>query len=148
MQFVFFFWNRMSFGIKCPSRDYCECRKVLYPNFCSVILATYGWALSWSTIMTKLEFMQKSKCITFFHIIIILSCYQHGYPWPSLATRPYCSSLPAGPQGYTLYSHRAAVCRFKLVTLLLLSYVKGFIGVHHLWARLYFSSSVLHVWFV
>ena len=27
-------------------------------------------------------------------------------------------------------------------------YVRGSIGVHHLWARLCFSSSVLHVWFV
>ena len=25
---------------------------------------------------------------------------------------------------------------------------RGFIGLHHLWARLYFSSSVPHVWFV
>ena len=26
-------------------------------------------------------------------IIIIISCRQHGYPWPSLATSPYRSSL-------------------------------------------------------
>ena len=25
-------------------------------------------------------------------IIIIFSCWQHGYPWPSLATPPYRSS--------------------------------------------------------
>ena len=25
-------------------------------------------------------------------IIIIISCWQHGYPWPSLATPPYRSS--------------------------------------------------------
>ena len=81
-------------------------------------------------------------------IITILLCHQHRYPWPFLATSPYRSLLPAGPQGYTPYPHRAAVCRFKLVPLLLLSYVKGFIGVHHLWACPYFSSSVLHVWFV
>ena len=41
------------------------------------------------------------------------------------------------------YPHRAAVCRFELVTLLLLSHVKGSLGAHHLWARLYFSSGVL-----
>ena len=80
--------------------------------------------------------------------IIILSCHQHGYPGPSLATPPYSSSLPIGPQGYTSYSHIAAVCRFKLIALLLLGHVKGSIGIHHLWARPYFSSSVLHVWLV
>ena len=36
----------------------------------------------------------------------------------SLPTPPYYSSLPAGPQGYTLYPHRAAVCRFDLFALL------------------------------
>ena len=54
----------------------------------------------------------------------------------------YRSALPAGPHGYTLYPHRAAVCRFELVALLLLGHVKGSIRVHH------FSSSVLQVWFV
>ena len=45
-------------------------------------------------------------------IIIIISCHRHGYPWPFLATSPYRSSLPAGPQGYTPYPQRAAECRF------------------------------------
>ena len=45
-------------------------------------------------------------------------------------------------------SHIAAVCMFKLVVLLLLSHMRGSIGVHHLWARPCFSNSVLHVWFV
>ena len=81
-------------------------------------------------------------------INIILSCHQRGYPWSSLTTAPYRSSLPAGPQGYTPYSQRAAVCRFELVALLLLGHVKGSIGVHPLLARRYFSRRVLHVWFV
>ena len=34
-------------------------------------------------------------------------------------------------QGYIPYPHRAAVCRFELVALLLLGHVKGSIGVHH-----------------
>ena len=66
-----------------------------------------------------------------------------------LTQRKEDNSLPAGragPQDYTPYLHRAAVCRFDLVTLLLLGHVKGSIGVHHLWAHPYFSSSVLHVW--
>ena len=70
--------------------------------------------------------------------IIIMSCRQHGYPWPSLATALYRSSLLASPQGYIPYPHRAPVCRFELVVLLLLGHVRGSIGVHHLWARLCF----------
>ena len=81
-------------------------------------------------------------------IIIIMSCHRHSYPWPFHTTSLNRSSLPVGPQGYTPYPLRAAVCRFELVTLLLLSHVKGFTGVHHLWAHLYFSSSVLHFWFI
>ena len=96
--------------------------------------------------------LESSKCFkkskTMNIIIIILSCHQQGYPWPFLAISPYRSSLSAGPQIYNPYPHRAAVCRFKLVALLLLGHVKGSIGVHHLWAHPYISSSVLHVWFV
>ena len=62
------------------------------------------------------------------------------YPWPSLATPPYGLSLPAGPQGYTPYPHR-----FERVTLLLLGHMKGSIGAHHLWAHLYFSSSLVRL---
>ena len=54
-----------------------------------------------------------------------MSCHQHGYPRPSLVTPPYRPSLPAGPQGYVPYLHRAAVCRFELVALLLLGHLKG-----------------------
>ena len=64
--------------------------------------------------------------------IIIMSCCQHGYPWPSLATSPYHSSPPAGLQGYILSPHIVAVCIFELVVLLLHGYMWGFIGVHHL----------------
>ena len=54
-------------------------------------------------------------------IIIIMSFRQYRYPWPSLATSPYCSSLLAGPQGYILYPHIAAVCKFELVVLFCLT---------------------------
>ena len=87
----------------------------------------------------------KSNKWSYHPLLISLSCHRHGYPRPFLATSPYCSSLPTGPQGYTPYP---AVCKFELVILLLLGHVKGSIVVHHLWARPYFSSSVLHVWFV
>ena len=81
-------------------------------------------------------------------IIIIMSCRQHGYPWPSLATSPYYSSPLAGLQGYILYPHIAAECMFELVILFLLGHMWGSIGVHHLWACPCFSSSVLRVCFV
>ena len=58
------------------------------------------------------------------------------------------SSPLAGLQGYIPYPHIAAVCMFELVILLLLGPMRGSIGVHHLWAHLCFSCSILHVWFV
>ena len=79
------------------------------------------------------------QCIS---IIIIMSCRHHRYPWPSLATSPYRSSPLAGLQGYIPYPHIAAICMFELVVLLLLGHMWGSIGVHHLWARPCFSSSV------
>ena len=81
-------------------------------------------------------------------IIIVMLCRQHGYPWPSLATFPYRSSPPAGLLGYILCPHIAAVCKFGLVVLLLLGHMWGSVVVHHLRARLCFSSSVRRVWLV
>ena len=81
-------------------------------------------------------------------IIIILLYHQHRYPRHSFATPPYRSLLLSGPQGYIPYPHRAAICRFELVTLLLLGHVRRSIGEHHLWAHPCFSSSVLHLWFI
>ena len=63
-------------------------------------------------------------------------------------TSPYRSSLLAGLQGYIPYPHVAAVCMFVLVVLLLPGHMRGSIGVHHLWARLCYSCSVLRAWFV
>ena len=81
-------------------------------------------------------------------IIIIMSCRQHRYPWPFHATSPYHSSPPAGLPGYILCPPIVAVCKFELVVLLLHGHMWGSIGVHHLWARPCFSSSVPRVWFV
>ena len=61
-------------------------------------------------------------------IIIIMSCRQHKYTWPSLATSPYYSSPQAGLQGYILCPHIAAVCKFELVVLLLLGQMWGSIS--------------------
>ena len=87
-------------------------------------------------------------CYEIVIIIIIMSCRQHGYPWTSLATSPYHSSPPAGLQGYILCLHIVAVCKFVLVVLLLHIHMWGSIGVHRLWARPCFFSSVPRVWFV
>ena len=60
-----------------------------------------------------------------------MSCRQHVYPCPSLATSSYRSSLLVGLQGYIQYPHRAAVSRFEQVILLLLGHMSGSLGEHH-----------------
>ena len=65
------------------------------------------------------------KIIIIIIIIIIISRHHHGYPWPSFDTPPYRLLLPTDLQGYNPYRHRAAVCRFELVFLLLLGHEKG-----------------------
>ena len=70
-----------------------------------------------------LSCMRNTKC---HYAVIIMSCRQHRYPWPSLATSPYHSSPLAGLQGYILCPHIAAVCKFELVVLLLLSHMWGY----------------------
>ena len=67
--------------------------------------------------------------------IIIMSCRQHGYPWPSLVTSPYHSSPLAGLQGYILCPHIAAVCKFKLVVLLLLGHMWGSIQYNNIFYK-------------
>ena len=75
------------------------------------------------------------------NIFLIISCYQHGYPWPSLATPTNRLIASSRVQDYIPYRHRAAVGRFQLVVLPM----KRSTGVHHLWARPCFSSCVPHV---
>ena len=74
-----------------------------------------------------------------------MSCRQHGYLRPSLATSSYHSSPPAGLQGYILCPRIVAVCKFEQIVLLLHGHMWGSIGAHHLWAHPCFSSSVLRV---
>ena len=96
----------------------------------------------WSPIGTQVYVM------LIYIIIIIMSCRQHRYPWPSLVTSPYHSSPPAGLQDYILCPHIVAVCKFVLVVLLLHIHMWGSTGVHHLWACPCFSSSVPRVWYI
>ena len=65
-------------------------------------------------------------------------------PDPLSPLLPIVPSPPAGLQSYIPYPHIAAVCMFELVVLLLLGHMRGSIGVHHLWARPCFSSSVTY----
>ena len=141
-----------------PYMPYGTCKSSKGDNYC---IPTLAYRTSYISLLASRVVSTRSiESKTFLHrtvspinkwpctIIIIMSCRQHGYPWPSLATSPYRSSLLARPQSYISYTHRAAVCRFELVILLLLGHMRESIGLHHLWACPYFSSSVLHVWFV
>ena len=58
-------------------------------------------------------------------IIIIMSRWQHGSPWPSLAIRLYHPSLLVGLQSDVLYRHIAVIYRFQLVVLSLLIMWRG-----------------------
>ena len=114
-----------------------HCKHILSPADWKEMVGSKEWSWRWMILFHNV-----------FIIIIIMLCHQHKYLWPSLTTPPYHSSHLAGLQGYIPYPHRAAVSRFKLVTLLLLGHVRESIGEHHLWARSCLSSSVLYVWFV
>ena len=103
----------------------------------------------WATMLfTGFASIALSTALKSMLFIIIMSRRQRGYPWPSLAIPPYHSSPPAGLQGYILCPHIVAVCKFVLVVLLLHIHMWGSTGVHRLWARPCFSSSVPRVWFV
>ena len=100
----------------------------LYNTHCRILKAIIKW-----TVLRQIQLSSTLIAISLINkmmIIIIMSHYQHGYPWPSLATLLYHPLLPAVLQGYILYQHRAAVCRFKLVVLTLLIHVNGSTGVH------------------
>ena len=116
-----------------------------------LLLQWRHWILYWPNFKKSLKLIKLMGLINnlmYIIIIIIMSCRQHGYPWPFLATFPYRSSPPAGLLGYILCPHIAAVCKFGLVVLLLLGHMWGSIGVRHLRARPCFSSSVRRVWLV
>ena len=133
----------------CPIRDPNICQKT-YTIYRLICLKCHNLYIE-STIRPATSELKKhlnTRASLFHKHFIIMSCRKHGYLWPSLATFPYRSSPLAGLQSYIPYPHIAAVYMFKLVILLLLGHMWGSIGVHHLWPRLCFSSSVLHVWFV
>ena len=124
---------------------------ILYPHRSAVcmfeldVLLLLGH-MSGSYVIYKLSFCKS-------YILFIHHHHDHEVPPARISLTlswhsPYHSSPPAGLQGYTPYPHRAALCIFELVVLLLLGHKSRSIGVHHSWARPCFSSSVLHVWFV
>ena len=140
-------WNIHTFGFL-PILFHLSCCSVCVYAISVVV----SWLSSFWCIHDVFNFARFSYSFFSWHIsssfLIIMSCGQHRYPWPSLATSPYHSSPLAGLQGYIPYPHRAAVYMFELAILLLLGHMWGSIGVHYLWANPCFSSSVLHVWFV
>ena len=90
-----------------------------------VVFEVLWWPSEEMDTVTRVQILDKSVCISHIAntlgkdmnsinlpIIIIMSRCQHEYPWPFFATLPYRPLLPAGLQGYILYRHRAAVCRF------------------------------------
>ena len=81
-------------------------------------------------------------------IIIIMSCREHGFPWLSLAIRLYRPSHSAGPLEYILCLYRAVEESFLADVQYLLVRMKVSTGERRLWARSYFSRSVLHALFV
>ena len=113
-----------------------------------------GLSEDWRTLYSLSQWPGRTTVVGLFNALLdissLSSCRATGtdIPDPPLATSPYRSSPLAGLQGYIPYPHRAAECMFELVVLLLPGHMWGSIGVHHLWARLCFSSSVLRVWFV
>ena len=148
----------MLYSTKCPLNVlivclcfYCIPLSFIY-CYCINGYTTQSSEISGSVIL-KLLPSTKKHCITSVRnssktIIIIMSCRQHRYPWPSLDISPYRSSPLAGLEGYIPYPHRAVLCMLELADLILLGYMWGSIGVYHLWDRPCFSSSVLYVWFV
>ena len=114
------------------------------------------WLICHKTKPGLLPYERNSSISTF---IIIKACWQHGFPWLSLAicsNQPLLWVSPLGCIYVYIHTHthiyiyisssssRAAV----LVVLLLLGHMWGSIVVRHLRARLCFSSSVRHVWLV
>ena len=95
---------------------------------------SYGKLVCLATQMSSDRTKQICLLMTIYIIIssIIMSCWQHGYPWLTLATFPYRSSPLAGLLDYIPYPQIVAECMFVLVVLLLLGHMWGSIRVHHL----------------
>ena len=77
-----------------------------------------------------------------------MSCCELGFSWLFLSIRFYCPLYSEGPQDYILYLYRAATDKFLVDVQHQLIHVKESLKEHRLWARLFSSSSVLHVLFV
>ena len=77
-------------------------------------------------LMKVLSFLNNGYFRYFENIIIIMmSCCLHGFPWLSLAIRPYHPSLLSSPQRYILYPYRGVVDKCLMVVQHLQVRVKG-----------------------
>ena len=75
---------------------------------CTYVMTIYMYTYMYMTLEYTLTHTHTRIYIVNTYIIIITSSHQHWYPWPSLASPPYCPLFPAGLQGYIPYRHRAA----------------------------------------
>ena len=105
------FWGTLFFSMDCSTL------RLIFTLYCWVLSKEVSSTVFKVIGMTQPGIELRSPGPLANTFIIIFSCHQHGYPWPSLATSPYPSSLLAGTQGYIPYPHRAAVCRFELVAI-------------------------------
>ena len=89
-------------------------------------------------------------------IIIIMSRNLHGYPWRSLAKRPYHSLPLGGPLRSIQYQHRASLRTSLLGSPHWRAHVIAFTEERHLWVhldspavlkRVLFTSHGLFVWY-
>ena len=100
--------------------------------------------------VTHLPDLKPSDCFFFSNL-----CHHHHHPhdpllaWISLlclATRLYRPSLPGGHQATSFIGTKLLNIGYRWSSYLCSSMWKGSIGVHRLWVRPYFSSSVPHNW--
>ena len=103
----------------------CVCVDYIYVSLYVVTQGSLSDICDTKMYGRALHFSLDCSTLPLIIIIIIMSCRYNGYPWPSLDTSPYHSSPLAGLQGYILYLHIAAVCKFELVVLLLLGHMWG-----------------------
>ena len=118
-------------------------------SYCQFLKQYFTLFLEWTSLVYLKRYNSVHKKFTGSHHHISSSCRAISMDIPDPRSPP----LPIVHCFHQVFRATsrigtAAVYRFKVVVLPLLVHVKGSTGVHHLWACPYFSSSVLHVWFV
>ena len=108
--FFFFFLSLFASLGKLSSLYFYRCS--LFGRLTAVFNVTcysYFYRLNWNAFPITLMCFLVSVNV---QQVFIMSCRQHGCPWPSVATFPYRSSPLEGFLGYIPYPHIAAMCMF------------------------------------